>query len=104
MRSIICVLAVLALPAAAATSPNTGSIEGVAEPGAQIVVTNLEDGSITGVMARCDGTYAATHLKPGRYKIQQNGAGHAPRTLSVQADHVSETDLAPEKRNNCAKE
>ena len=103
MRSKLYPFAFLLLSTAAAANPDTGSIQGNAEPDSQIVVTNLDDGSITGIMAKCDGTYIAANLKPGRYRIQQNGPGHAARTLSVAAGHVSETDLAPEKRTLCGK-
>lgn len=103
MRSTLSSLALFLLPIAAMAGADTGSIQGIAEPNSQILVANLDDGSISGFMAKCDGTYIADGLKPGRYRIQQNGPGHAARTLAVLANHVSETDLAPEKRDQCAK-
>ncbi len=103
MRGFIAGIVVMALPLMAAASPATGSIQGSADPGAQVIVTNLDDGALSGVMAKCDGTYVAPGLRPGRYKVQENGPGHAARTLSVSADHISQTDLAPQRRTNCAK-
>ncbi len=40
----------------------TGSIAGAADPGAQIVVTSVEDGKVIGVVAKCDGTYRVDGL------------------------------------------
>ena len=72
---------------------STGSIAGNADPGAQIVVTGIDNGSVIGVMAECDGTYKAENLKPGRYSIVEGGPHHAVRKLSVDAGAVAHVDL-----------
>jgi len=97
MRLLIGAIAVTTLPFTAIAAPDTGSIRGTADPSWQIIVTNLDDGSVSGIMSKCDGTYEATGLRPGRYRIKENGPRHAPRTLSVSANHISETDLAPQR-------
>jgi hypothetical protein len=106
MRGFILSFAALALfntAAMAAEAEPTGSIAGAADGGAQIVVTNLSTGEIIGIMAKCDGTYRAASLKPGRYSIVEGGPHHAVRTLSVTAGAESQVDLAPESsRGKCA--
>ena len=102
MRPFILALATLAFSGAAMAADTTGSIAGAANGGAQIVVTNLDTGAITGIMAKCDGTYRAEALKPGRYSIVEGGPKHAVRTLTVAAGHESQVDLAPtSKRTKC---
>jgi hypothetical protein len=102
MRPFILTLATLAFSGATMAADTTGSIAGAADGGAQIVVTNLDTGAITGIMAKCDGTYRAEALKPGRYSIVEGGPKHALRTLAVVAGQESQVDLAPEsKRTKC---
>jgi hypothetical protein len=102
MRPFILALASLALSGAALAAETTGSIAGAADGGAQIVVTNLDTGAIIGIMAKCDGTYRAEALKPGRYSIVEGGPKHAVRTLAVVAGQESQVDLAPaSKRTKC---
>jgi hypothetical protein len=72
---------------------STGSIAGNADPGAQVVVTGTESGSVIGIMATYDGTYKAEGLKPGHYSIVEKGPHHAVRKLSVEAGAVSHVDL-----------
>jgi hypothetical protein len=71
----------------------SGFIEGNADPGAQIVITGADDGSVIGVMAACDGTYKTNALKPGHYSIVEGGPHHAVRKLSVEAGTVAHVDL-----------
>jgi hypothetical protein len=96
------VLVPTALRAQGAAS--TGSIAGSADPGAQIIVTGTDSGTVIGVVADCDGKYKAENLKPGRYAIVEGGAHHATRKLSVNAGAVSEVDLGsatPESTRAC---
>lgn len=72
-------------------------IKGSADPGAQIVVTSEDTGSVMGYVAAGDGTYRAGPLAPGRYSIVEQGAHHAVRHLSVSADRDGEVDLAPRR-------
>ncbi|AEU37679.1 carboxypeptidase-like regulatory domain-containing protein [Granulicella mallensis] len=74
-------------------SSSTGSIVGSADPGAQIILTGNDSGSVIGIMATCEGTYKAENLKPGRYSIVEGGPHHAVRKLSVEAGGVSHVDL-----------
>jgi len=98
MRTLIFELSALALSGMAMAAETTGSIAGIADGGAQIVVTNVATGEVSGFMAKCDGTFRAEPLKPGRYHIVEGGAGHAVRTLGVDAGKESQVDLAPESR------
>ncbi len=98
MRTIIFALSTLVLSSAAMAADMTGSIAGMADGGAQIVVTNVATGEVSGYMSKCDGTYRAEPLKPGRYQIVEGGAGHATRTVAVEAGKESQVDLAPESR------
>jgi hypothetical protein len=84
----------------ARTDASTGSIVGSADPGAQIVVTATDSGLVVGIVAACDGKYAAASLKPGRYSIVEGGPHHAPRTLSVEAGGVSHVDLGAATTNS----
>ncbi|SHM27317.1 Carboxypeptidase regulatory-like domain-containing protein [Duganella sacchari] len=94
--------ALFALTNFALAADNTGSIAGAADAGAQIVVTNLETGEITGIMAKCDGSYRAEGLKPGRYQIIEGGPHHAAREVGVSAGKESQVDLAPaSKASKC---
>jgi hypothetical protein len=77
----------------AQTNVPSGSIAGIADPGAQIIVTGLHGGSVIGIVAACDGTYKAENLKPGQYSIVEGGPHHATRKLSVDAGVVSHVDL-----------
>lgn len=81
----------------------TGSIIGKADPGAQIVVTNVEDSQVVGVVAKCDGSYRADGLRPGRYEIVEGGPHHAVRKLSVVEGQDSHVDLAAEVKSQCSK-
>ena len=98
MRTFIFALSALALSGMTIAAETTGSIAGNADSGAQIVVTNVATGEVSGYMAKCDGTYRAEPLKPGRYQIGEGGAGHAVRTVGVDAGKESQVDLAPESR------
>jgi len=98
MRTLIFALSALALSGMAMAAETTGSIAGIADGGAQIVVTNVATGEVSGFMAKCDGTFRAEPLKPGRYHIVEGGAGHAVRTVGVDAGKESQVDLAPESR------
>jgi hypothetical protein len=86
------------LSSAACATETSGSITGYADGGAQIVVTSVDTGQVSGFMATCDGTYRAEPLKPGRYQIVEGGANHAVRTVGVTAGQESHVDLAPESR------
>jgi hypothetical protein len=97
MRKLFCV-ALLALNTPVFAADVKGSIAGAADAGAQIVVTSLSDGQVIGIMAKCDGTYRAEELKPGRYKIVVNGPNHAAREVGVSAGKESQVDLAPASR------
>jgi hypothetical protein len=68
MRTLILALTALTLGDAAIAAETTGSIAGMADGGAQIVVTNVANGEVLGIMAKCDGTYRAEPLKPGRWR------------------------------------
>ncbi len=81
----------------------TGSITGKADPGAQIVVTNVENGQVVGVVAKCDGSYRANDLRPGRYEIVEGGPHHAVKKLSVVEGQGSHVDLAVEAKSQCSK-
>jgi hypothetical protein len=98
MRTLIFALSALASGGMAMAAETTGSIAGTADGGAQIVVTNVATGEVSGFMAKCDGTFRAEPLKPGRYHIVEGGAGHAVRTIGVDAGKESQVDLAPESR------
>jgi len=91
----------LSLNLAAQAAESTGSIAGAADADAQIIVTNLATGQVIGIMAKCDGTYRAEGLKPGRYQIKENGPHHAARQVGVEAGKQSEVDLAPAKSSTC---
>ena len=86
------------LSSTASAAETTGGITGFANGGAQIVVTNVATGEVAGFMAKCDGTYRAEPLKPGRYQIVEGGPNHAVRTVGVTAGLESHVDLAPESR------
>ena len=86
----------------AQSRPATGAITGTADPGAQIVVTNVEDGQVIGIVAKCDGSYRADGLRPGRYEIVEGGQHHAIRKLSVAEGQDSHVDLAAEVKSQCA--
>jgi ABC-type nitrate/sulfonate/bicarbonate transport system substrate-binding protein len=89
----------------AAQAGPTGSVAGSADPGAQIIVTGADSGSVIGIVAACDGTFRAEGLKPGRYAIVEGGPHHATRKLSVAGGEVSHVDLGaptPESTRACA--
>lgn len=86
---------VSSLPASA-FSPEKGAITGAGDPGAQVVVTQVDGGKVIDAMVKCDGTYRAEGLEPGRYQIVEGGPHHAPRTLTVRAGEDSHVDLAPQ--------
>ena len=81
----------------------TGSIAGAADPGAQVVVTSVDDSKVIGVVAKCDGTYRVDGLKAGNYEIVEGGLHHAVRKLSVAEGKTSQVDLAPthHSKANC---
>jgi hypothetical protein len=97
MRKLLCI-ALLALSTPLFAAELKGSIAGAADAGGQIIVTSLSDGQVIGIMAKCDGTYRAEELKPGRYKIAENGPHHAEREVGVSAGKESQVDLAPASR------
>jgi hypothetical protein len=70
-----------------------GSIVGSADPAAQIVVTGVDTGAVIGVVAKCDGSYRADGLTPGRYTIVEGGPHHATRKLEVGAGKEAHVDL-----------
>jgi hypothetical protein len=81
-----------------------GSIVGSADSGAQIVVSGIDSGAVIGIVAKCDGSYKAEGLAPGRYSIAEGGPHHAPRRLSVEAGKESHVDLGaatPESTRTC---
>jgi hypothetical protein len=88
-------LLAFAMTASAVEAPSKGYIYGAADPGSQIVVINLDSGSIVGIVAKADGTYRTDALAAGRYRIAEKGAYHAPRELSVVAGQSSNVDLVP---------
>ncbi|NGZ85541.1 carboxypeptidase-like regulatory domain-containing protein [Duganella aceris] len=98
MRTLILALSTLALGGAVMAAETSGCIAGFANGGAQIVVTSLATGEVSGFMAKCDGTYRAEPLKPGRYQIVEGGPNHAVRTVGVDAGKESQVDLAAESR------
>jgi hypothetical protein len=94
--------ALLALTSPIMAAESTGSIAGSADAGAQIVIANLSSGEIIGIIAKCDGSYRAEGLKPGRYQIVESGPHHAPREVGVSAGKEAQVDLAPAPvRNQC---
>jgi len=88
-------LLAFAVTANAVDAPSKSYIYGAADPGAQIVVINLDSGSIVGIVAKADGTYRTDALAAGRYRIAEKGAYHAPRELSVVAGQSTNVDLVP---------
>ena len=70
---------------------------------AQAVVTNVESGQVVGIVAKCDGSYRADGLRPGRYEIVEGGPHHAVRKLSVAEGQDSHVDLAAEVKSQCSK-
>jgi hypothetical protein len=93
-RCLFATLIVLPSSFLIAQSPgSTGSIVGGADPGAQIVLTGVDSGSVIGILATCDGTYKAENLKPGRYTIVEGGPHHAVRKFSINPGAISHVDL-----------
>ncbi|WP_263382998.1 carboxypeptidase-like regulatory domain-containing protein [Granulicella arctica] len=93
--ALVLILSLISVPTMMLAQEGTGAITGAADAGAQIVLTNLDTHQVIGVMAKCDGTYRATQLKPGRYQIIEGGKNHVARSLSVTAGQDSHVDLAP---------
>jgi hypothetical protein len=77
----------------ASSQDTKGAIVGSADSGAQIVVTGVDTGAVIGVVAKCDGSYRADGLAPGRYSIVEGGPHHATRKLEVSAGKEAHVDL-----------
>jgi hypothetical protein len=71
----------------------TGTIAGIADPGAEIVVTNLDNGQTITTFAREDGVYRVERLKPGRYQVEEMAPHAQSRTLVVSAGADARVDL-----------
>ena len=83
LRSFIVVFTVLLMPAAAQAQQVGGSaLQGrvvdqqqAVLPGVTIVITNQDNGTFRETVSTPDGTYFATGLQPGRYKIAAELSG-----------------------------
>jgi hypothetical protein len=102
MRTTSILFALFLFPALGLAAAPSGTIKGKADPEAQLVLTSMDDGTVSGYIAKCDGTYLIEGLKPGRYRIQENGPHHVARELQVSIDHAAETDLAHSPKNICS--
>ena len=88
---IAAALAAAALSASAADP--TGSLQGNASPGEQIVLISDADGSVRGAVCDASGRFEFKHLQAGQYEVVRNTAPDQKHGAPVMAGRVTTVRL-----------
>ena len=72
-RSAVAIGVSLLMATTVMAQSSDGSLFGRSKPGSVIVITNVETGVSRQVRAESDGSFAASKLPPGTYKVTADG-------------------------------